>query len=85
MNTAIQNGSYPDNLNQIENLEGFIWVNDPFLNTTPDDPKGYFHYKRMDDKYTLYSVGKDKIASTGDDIYPTITKDDTIKFGLIKK
>ncbi len=81
----IQNGSYPDNIKQIENLEQFIWVNDPFLKTNSDDAKNFFHYYKIRDKYTLFSVGKDRLANTSDDIYPTITQGDTIKFGFVKK
>lgn len=88
LNTAVKNiefykykfGKYPEKINLTSEKLEFIF--DPFLikNNKLQD----LHYKRIRDKYTVFSVGIDRIPNTKDDIFPTITNGDTIKFGLIK-
>jgi hypothetical protein len=81
-----QNNVYPDSLLQTAAKNKMIIYFDPLLPDSIGSAKqGMLHYKRIRDKYTLFSVGKDGIAGTSDDIYPTITKGDTIKFGFVKK
>lgn len=80
----IQNGSYPDSLEQIENVNGFIGIHDPFLSANEGN-KADYTYKRVRDKYILFSIGADRAPNTNDDIYPTVTNGDTTKFGLIRR
>jgi len=81
----IQHGEYPDSLEQINDSSAFVWITDPFLNKGKNKKDVNFHYVKIRTKYTLFSVGSDKIPNTKDDIYPTVTMGDTIKFGLVKK
>lgn len=81
----MKNGNYPDSLVQVEKNGQSIFINDPFLQATDNKMKGDFHYKRIRNKYTLFSVGADRSPNTVDDIYPTVTLGDTLKFGLIKQ
>jgi len=82
----IQNSVYPDSLAQIETKTGMPVMDfDLFPSSIGEKKAKRLQYKRIRDKYTLFSVGKDGIAGTSDDIYPTITKGDTIKFGFVKK
>ncbi|MFL9831651.1 hypothetical protein ABS764_12410 [Flavobacterium sp. ST-87] len=73
-------GEYPEKLQQAREKTEFTW--DPFLKG--NQKMGDLQYQRSKDKYILFSVGVDGIPNTADDIFPTITKGDTIKFGLIK-
>jgi len=73
----IQNGAYPDSLEQLDIKDSFTNITDPLLNGKKQDK--YF-YHRIGNKYTLFSSGVDATSNTADDIYPTI---DTSKIGLI--
>jgi hypothetical protein len=77
----IQNGTYPDNLEQLDSNGMMVNFSDPLL-SDPENNK--FNYYRFGKRYTLYSSGVDKKANTADDIYPTV-KIDTNKIGLIIK
>jgi hypothetical protein len=80
----IKNGVYPDSLGQIDYDEKSISIHDPFLPTKSSNGNN-FTYQRILDRYTLLSVGLDRIPYTNDDIYPTITNGDIDKFGLITR
>ena len=78
----MQSGSYPDSLAQTLKDEKLYSVYDPM--TPPKSGKViYFRYRKIGNRYTVFSVGVDGIANTRDDIYPSIVVD-TAKFGLIK-
>lgn len=47
--------------------------------------KKTFQYKKMKNKYNLFSVGIDEIPNTLDDLYPTIFDKDSTKIGYLKK
>jgi len=81
----IQHGEYPNNLEQVNDTAVFVWITDPFLNKGRNNKNVNFHYFKIRNKYTLFSVGLDNIPNTKDDIYPTVTMGDTIKFGFVKK
>ena len=76
----IKNGIYPDSLPQIikDNKTEILY---DFMAKHIAIP---YHYKKIGNKYTLFSVGVDGIPFTDDDIYPTTGMNDTSKFGLIK-
>ncbi len=72
-------GSYPDNLNQVHSLDKSFPVYEPLYSFR----RILFNYKKVDNKYFLYSSGPDGIPNTKDDIYPDIPNGDIIKIGLI--
>jgi hypothetical protein len=80
----IQNGSYPDSLQQIETKNSFVSIYDP-LPTFKEKKSVTFQYHRTGNKYLLFSVGKDGKPNTKDDIYPTLTNPGTSKLGFIRK
>ncbi|MFD2147799.1 type II secretion system protein GspG [Mucilaginibacter antarcticus] len=77
----IQNGKYPDNLQQLNLSNQFVNLHDPLL---ADSKKDTFNYQLKSKGYTIFSSGIDKIPNTKDDIYPTLSID-TAKMGLIIK
>jgi hypothetical protein len=80
----MQYGVYPDSLQQVSKGNNFIFIYDPMV-TVNHGRKGIpYHYRKIGNKYTLYSVGIDGRPFTDDDIYPSTGMDDTTKFGLIK-
>jgi Type II secretion system (T2SS), protein G len=80
----LQNGTYPDSLKQIQTQNSMTSIDDPALEFKNKKPTGY-KYQRKGNKYLLFSVGKDGLENTQDDIYPTIYNADTTKLGFIKK
>jgi hypothetical protein len=81
----IKYGVYPDSLEQLINVDKFILIDDPLrMRMMDDNVKTSFYYKKIGNKYTLFSLGIDDKANTQDDIYPNIFDSDTIKYGLIK-
>ena len=67
----LENGTYPDSLQQLENENEFVFIFDP----TQPMKKGenrYYNYKNLGDKYLLFSSGKDGISNTEDDIFPEV-------------
>lgn len=82
----LQRGVYPDSLQQISKMDETVIIEDPLLTRKMDDKINTdFHYQKIGERYTLFSVGIDGIPNTADDIYPTILDADSNKFGLIKK
>jgi hypothetical protein len=79
----LQNGTYPDSLSQLRRGGEFLILQDSF-NKANKNGEGFFCYRKIRNKYTLYSVGEDGKPNTGDDIYPDITKGDTVRLGLIR-
>jgi hypothetical protein len=76
----LQNGEYPDSLEQLLENDKTLLIYDPVSARAFGDQKKYNYYK-FNDHYTLFSSGIDMIEKTGDDIFPNI---DTSKTGLIK-
>lgn len=85
----MQHGNYPDSIEQATEGNKVAFIKDPFLSFSMKkavkNEDVSFHYQKIRDKYTLFSVGVDKTPNTPDDIFPTVTKGDTIKFGFIKE
>lgn len=79
----LKNGVYPDSLPQLLKYNKLVPIEDP-LSITGTGKKINFNYKRIGEKYILFSSGIDKIPNTSDDIYPD-TKIDSSKMELIKK
>ncbi len=81
----LQNGAYPDSLQQIDTKGSFTIIYDPLSSKKLTDNQQPFHYSKKGNKYLLFSVGEDGKPNTSDDIYPTLTNADTSKLGFIRK
>ena len=81
----LQNGAYPDSLQQIDTKDSFAVIDDPLSSKKLTDNQQPFHYSKKGRKYVLFSVGEDGKPNTDDDIYPTLTNADTSKLGFIRK
>jgi len=79
-----QKGYYPDSLEELSSINKIVIINDPILNTKNGPNSGKFYYKKLGDKYTLFSCGIDKIPNTADDIFPALNNLDTSKIGFIR-
>lgn len=79
-------GAYPDSLEQLKD-NGLIWMEDPIQSAAFDKNSGHtkFNYQKVGDHYYLFSSGVDGLPNTKDDIYPQVAKEDSSKFGLIRK
>ena len=73
-------GSYPDSLNQVHLFDKTLPVYEP----NHIYKRILFNYKKVDDKYILFSSGLDGIPNTKDDIYPGLFNTDILKIGLIQ-
>jgi len=80
----MQHGTYPDSLMQLKAKDDFLSINDPIQDFVKNK-KPYYNYKKVGNKYYLFSSGVDGIPNTKDDIYPDIDKIDTSRIGLIIK
>ena len=80
--------NYPNNLDEVLKVDNLCPISDPFIQSTisPFDNKTNieFHYKMIGKNYTLFSVGRDRLPNTPDDIYPTMIDSLNIHTGLIK-
>ncbi len=80
----MQNGSYPDSLQQINKEDMLMSINDPFLGFKDRKLRSYtYNYQNLGNKYTLFSVGPDGLPNTKDDIYPNLKINDASKCGLM--
>ena len=73
----LQNGKYPESLNQLSNVN----IQDPVKGLNARE-KDVFIYKNLGDKCLLFSVGLDGKPNTKDDIYPKVKPNSNI--GWIK-
>lgn len=67
----LQKGTYPDSLEQLNAADKMVVIDDPILFGKPVINKQKFYYKKMGEKYTLFSSGVDRIPYTNDDIFPS--------------
>lgn len=81
----MQNGSYPDNLEQLQADDKTISIVDPMLLRKTTEGNLNYHYLKVGNKYNLHSVGIDGLDKTADDIYPTLANTDSTKIGFIRK
>jgi hypothetical protein len=79
----LQNGQYPDSLQQLLKDDKFAPINDA-IQIDKHRQNTYYNYKRVGDKYLLFSSGQDGIPNTSDDLYPVFSSQDSSKIGLIK-
>jgi len=80
----IQNGSYPDSLEELTATDKMVIIHDPILAGKPVINKGQFYYKKMGNRYSLFSSGVDRIPHTDDDLLPSSDLFDSTKTGLIR-
>jgi hypothetical protein len=79
----LQNGEYPDSLDQVFQDDKLAPVNDALqVNSFKRD--SYYNYKKEGNKYRLFSSGVDGIPGTRDDLYPQIIIKDSSKIGVIR-
>jgi hypothetical protein len=81
----IQYGTYPDSLEQLKKDGTNISIDDVLQFGFGNDKKVHYNYKKVGNKYLLFSSGLDKIPNTDDDLYPTIVVTDSNKFGFINR
>ena len=79
----LQNGQYPDSLQQLLFTDEFTPVYDP-VQTVQHTRNTMYNYKRLGEKYTLFSSGQDGIPNSSDDLYPSILIRDSTKMGLVR-
>jgi hypothetical protein len=79
----LQHGHYPDSLKQLQEVDKLVPINDAATGMQLIK-HGNYNYKRIGDKYTLFSSGIDGIAGTKDDFYPEMEIRGSSKIGLIK-
>jgi hypothetical protein len=79
----IQHGQYPDSLQELLTDDKLATINDP-IQTVQLRKNSFYNYKKIGDKYSLFSSGQDGKPNTKDDLFPQITIADSSKIGLIK-
>jgi len=79
----MQNGQYPDSLQQLTKENSTVFIYDP-LQTNKKKKDDLFRYQKINGKYILFSLGEDGIPNTSDDLYPQVSKKLIGKIGLIK-
>jgi hypothetical protein len=78
-------GSYPETLDKLTFPGSDLLKLDPLLMRRWDEdiPNNQIRYRRIENHYTLYSVGVDGVENTRDDLFPRIV--DSIKSGWVKR
>jgi hypothetical protein len=79
----LQNGQYPDSLQQLIKDDKFAPINDA-IQIHKRRNNTFYNYEKLGDKYLLSSSGEDGIPNTADDLYPIFSSKDSSKIGLIK-
>lgn len=77
-------GQYPDSLQELLADDQLAPINDAAQGMNISGVV-YYNYKKVGDKYMLFSSGQDGIPNTGDDLFPQVVITDSSKIGLIKK
>lgn len=77
----LEYGQYPDSLQQLLYDDKLAPITDPAQGLKTRE-NSYFSYKRVGDKYIVFSCGLDGIPNTKDDLFPKITITDSSKIGL---
>ncbi|MDB5209043.1 MAG: hypothetical protein JWR72_4118 [Flavisolibacter sp.] len=80
----IENGYYPDSLEQLTKISNLVRIQDPISQSSGEDNKGQFYYKNLGSKYTLFSSGIDRIPYNNDDVFPSRKFFESKTTGLIK-
>lgn len=80
----LEHGQYPENLQQLLNEDKLAPINDPIQGLLTKE-NSYYNYKKIGDKYLLFSSGQDGVPNTKDDLFPQVTITDSSKIGFIKQ
>lgn len=80
----MQHGQYPESLKQLLDDDKLAPVTDVAQGMSRKENL-YFNYKKIGEKYSLFSSGQDGLANTKDDLFPQVTITDSSKIGLIKR
>jgi hypothetical protein len=75
-------GQYPDSLEQLLDDDKLAPITDAVLGMKKNS---YYNYKKIGDKYLLFSSGPDGIPNTKDDYFPQVIITDSSKIGLLKQ
>jgi Type II secretion system (T2SS), protein G len=78
----LEHGQYPDSLVQLLMDDKLAYINDA-IQLNQGQKNTYYNYKRIGEKYLLFSSGEDGIPNTKDDLFPQIIIKDSSKIGLI--
>jgi hypothetical protein len=78
----LEHGQYPEDL-QLLKEDKLAPINDPVQGLQRKE-NSYFNYRKVGDRYLLFSSGQDGIPNTNDDLFPQVTITDSGKIGLIK-
>jgi hypothetical protein len=81
----IEHGVYPDSLEEMDLRKNNILITDPVQVWGHNRKMVNFFYRKVGDKYWLFSVGWDGKPFTQDDIFPVMNPADSGKFGLMIK
>ena len=79
----MQNGTYPDSLQQVNKQEMMTSIYDPFVFDGEKRKIRTFRFQNLGNKYTLFSVGPNGLPNTMDDVYPNLKINDASKCGLV--
>jgi hypothetical protein len=79
----LQHAQYPDSLPQLRAAYPFVPIDDA-LQESHLLRNSYYNYKKIGDKYTVFSSGLDGIPHTSDDLFPQVDIPDSTKIGLIR-
>ena len=80
----IQHGQYPDSLQQLLVDDKLAPITDA-IQLNQERSNDEYSYRKVSDKYFLFSCGQDGIPNTKDDLFPQITITDSSKIGLMIK
>ena len=80
----LQNGQYPDSLQQLNKGDKLVLIQDPLQIGKGRKKLLNYNYEKVGDKYLLFSSGLDGIPNTPDDFYPQIQISDSSKIGWIR-
>ena len=67
----LENGHYPDRLQQLQSKNEFIFISDP-TQSTQNRKNKFYNYTNLGEHYLLFSSGTDGIPNSKDDIYPEV-------------
>jgi hypothetical protein len=79
----LQNGQYPDSLQQLTKDDNSVFIYDA-IQSNQQRKNNLYNYSKVGEKYKLFSSGEDGIPNTKDDLYPQLTAKESSKIGLIK-
>jgi hypothetical protein len=78
-----ENGHYPHSLDELTKSSKLVRLEDPIAQSKTDN-KRQFYYKRLGNRYTLFSSGIDRIPYNSDDIFPSANLFDSTRTGLMR-